>query len=44
MQREIDLARLTGIVDLLEKLRGSLSKRVEAQMCFDMHSGPIAKR
>ena len=44
VQREIDLARLSGVVDLLEKLRDSLSKRVEAQMFFDMHSGPIAKR
>mgnify|MGYP000618023975 CR=1 FL=1 len=41
LQREIDLARLSGIVDLLEELRQSPSQRAETQMFFDMHSSPI---
>ena len=41
VQREIDLTRLSRIVDLLEKLRESPSKCIEAQMFFDMHSDPI---
>ena len=41
VQREIDLTRLSSIVDLLEELRQSPSQRTETQMLFDMHSSPI---
>jgi hypothetical protein len=41
VQREIDFTRLSGIVDLMEELRESLSQRAETQMLFDMHGGPI---
>ena len=41
MQSVFDFTRLSGIVDFFEKLRVSPSKRIEAQMFFDMHSSQL---
>lgn len=40
VQRKIDLARLSAIIDLAEELTNRFSQRAETQMLFNVHDNP----